>query len=276
MAAFKICRAALQSSFSQANIIEVGRTEQHDDLQLRPRRGIACVFIPLLHDGHIIALRISTEKLSHFIYSQRYSIGVNLDQLSTILNLTCNEDLVDITTCDEWFQFIFQIENSEGHKTCRNIEFIPPNPMHVLLDSMPHHHVLKAGDHSWSCSVDLDPLLDILDAAGDDDFVGFFALDDNDDMPLRFKLTLEKPGAEKKVLQIERNEYVIEFEDVEKEDDSPYVVLFRLKHLRSLNDSIERSNNVCIYPTYLGGPPACLSCTFDSIGEISYFFPPSS
>ncbi|KAH7577927.1 hypothetical protein JRO89_XS01G0317200 [Xanthoceras sorbifolium] len=202
---------------------------------------------------------------------------------------------------------------------------------------------LVDSDHSWSCSVDLDPLLDILDAAGDDDFVGFFALDDNDDMPLRFKLTLEKPaglrremeiqglnadlwlldfdikpreyivkiaittsiflstlqffysldietvcifitdskvtftaGAEKKVLQIERNEYVIEFEDVEKEDDSPYVVLFRLKHLRSLNDSIERSNNVCIYPTYLGGPPACLSCTFDSIGEISYFFPPSS
>ncbi|KAL5859704.1 hypothetical protein ACOSQ4_001000 [Xanthoceras sorbifolium] len=82
--------------------------------------------------------------------------------------------------------------------------------------------------------------------------------------------------SEKKVLQIERNEYVIEFEDVEKEDDSPYVVLFILKHLRSLNDSIERSNNVCIYPTYLGGPPACLSCTFDSIGEISYFFPPSS
>ncbi|KAL5796184.1 hypothetical protein ACOSQ2_001004 [Xanthoceras sorbifolium] len=197
--------------------------------------------------------------------------------------------------------------------------------MHILLDSMPHHHVVKAvlaapifivmfvtprfriddkslaspwdaesiiallrihresfslflvdNDHSWSCSVDLDPLLDILESAGDDDFVGFFALDDNDDMPLRFKLTLEKPGVEKKVLEKERNEYIIEFGDVEKEDDSPYVVLLRLEELRSLNDWIGRSNSVWIYPTYLGGPPACLSCTLDPIGEISYFFPSSS
>ncbi|KAL5863502.1 hypothetical protein ACOSQ3_001016 [Xanthoceras sorbifolium] len=202
---------------------------------------------------------------------------------------------------------------------------------------------LVDNDHSWSCSVDLDPLLDILESAGDDDFVGFFALDDNDDMPLRFKLTLEKPdgqrrdmeiqgldpdprlldfdikpreyivkiaittsiflttlqffysldietvcifitdskvtfiaGVEKKVLEKERNEYIIEFGDVEKEDDSPYVVLLRLEELRSLNDWIGRSNSVWIYPTYLGGPPACLSCTLDPIGEISYFFPSSS
>ncbi|KAL5794884.1 hypothetical protein ACOSP7_003478 [Xanthoceras sorbifolium] len=41
----------------------------------------------------------------------------------------------------------------------------------------------------------------------------------------------------------------------------------------SLLDLIWRSNSVWIYPPYVGGSPAGLSYSIDSIGEISYFFP---
>ncbi|KAL5822055.1 hypothetical protein ACOSQ3_023937 [Xanthoceras sorbifolium] len=107
MTAFKISRAALH--LLKQIVSKLAALGDTATFNFCPE-GVSLVSSS--HDGHIIALRINTENLNHFICSQRYSIGVNLDQLSTILNLVGNEDSVDITTCDEWFQFIFQIENS--------------------------------------------------------------------------------------------------------------------------------------------------------------------
>ncbi|KAH7577926.1 hypothetical protein JRO89_XS01G0317100 [Xanthoceras sorbifolium] len=132
-------------------------------------------------------------------------------------------------------------------------------------------------DYSWSCDVNLNRLRVFLNLAGDKDSVGIYAAHFTTP-PFWVKLTFKKPvrihitnskvtftvGIKKTVLSREENEYTIE--RVVPEDDSPSVVVFSLKHLRSLKDLIRRSNSVWIYPPYVGSSPAGLSFSIDPIG----------
>ncbi|KAL5819973.1 hypothetical protein ACOSQ4_023815 [Xanthoceras sorbifolium] len=216
MTAFKISRAALH--LLKQIVSKLAALGDTATFNFCPE---GVLLVSSSHDGHIIALRINIENLNHFICSQRYSIGVNLDQLSTILNLVGNEDSVDITTCDEWFQFIFQIENSEGQKTCRNIEFIPPNPMHVLLDSMPHHHVVKA--------VITAPVFTLF-------FFGHPPVRIND----KIAVTLTKRSIHFTSTRINLCFYKfthVDFEGFTEDDDGPYQVEYNFHHMRSLEET---------------------------------------
>ncbi|KAL5797667.1 hypothetical protein ACOSQ2_002487 [Xanthoceras sorbifolium] len=141
MADFKISRAALlnQTVLELRKLAGPGHTTTFNFCP----EGVS--LLASSPDGNLIgALRINRE--SYFICNQRFSLGVNLNQLCNILNLADDEDFVRVTTCEASCQFVFDIRsNVDGHKICRHIEFIKPNPMHVILDLMPQQYVVKTG-----------------------------------------------------------------------------------------------------------------------------------
>ncbi|KAL5798848.1 hypothetical protein ACOSQ2_003668 [Xanthoceras sorbifolium] len=233
--------------------------------------------------------------------SRQYDNSLFLSLPSPCFSLSLKHAVVDVTFPGAAFlkQTLSWLINVAGQSDTATVNFhrdgisllaSPPDRSVITLvrinsESFSFFHV--DNDPSWSCDVNLNRLRIFLNLAGDKDSVGIYALHFTT-QPFWVKLTFKKPdskvtftaGVKKTVISRElliftslkrENEYIIE--RVVREDDSPSVVVFSLKHFRSMKDLIRRSNSVWIYLPYVGDSPAGLSFSVDPIGEISYFFP---
>ncbi|KAL5863492.1 hypothetical protein ACOSQ3_001006 [Xanthoceras sorbifolium] len=226
------------------------------------RDGISLLASP--PDRSVITLvRIKSEsfRLFHVDNDYSWSCDVNLNRLRVFLNLAGDKDSVGIyaahfTTPPFWVKLTFKKPAPDEDRVV-NIQVSAAGAKLLDFDGKPSEYFVKI---AISTTIFISTLQ---------------SFDSLEIGTVRIHITNSKVtftvGIKKTVLSREENEYTIE--RVVPEDDSPSVVVFSLKHLRSLKDLIRRSNSVWIYPPYVGSSPAGLSFSIDPIGEISYFFP---
>ncbi|KAL5859706.1 hypothetical protein ACOSQ4_001002 [Xanthoceras sorbifolium] len=236
------------------------------------RDGISLLASP--PDRSVITLvRIKSEsfRLFHVDNDYSWSCDVNLNRLRVFLNLAGDRDSVGIyavhfTTPPFWVKLTFKKPDLEpcifgfarrDEDRVVNIQVSAAGAKLLDFDGKPSEYFVKI---AISTTIFISTLQ---------------SFDSLEIGTVRIHITNSKVTftvrIKKTVLSREENEYTIE--RVVPEDDSPSVVVFSLKHLRSLKDLIRRSNSVWIYPPYVGSSPAGLSFSIDPIGEISYFFP---
>ncbi|KAH7576293.1 hypothetical protein JRO89_XS01G0028700 [Xanthoceras sorbifolium] len=210
-------------------------------------------------DQVIGALRFNLGSLSRFICNHPHSLGVNLDQLLTVLDLANDEDSVHVGASEELCQFIFRIRNLDGQEICRNVDFIPPNPMHVVLEQIPHQYAVKTAIDTPILIVTLSEFLD-------------YDVQDKIAIIVRNSEVEITIGAATEIFFKELNECFIQGFTGDDDDDDSYLAEFNFERLISLDESIHMTNYVWIYPPYCDGSPHVLQCPIDHLGTVTYYF----
>ncbi|KAH7577921.1 hypothetical protein JRO89_XS01G0316400 [Xanthoceras sorbifolium] len=209
-------------------------------------------------DQVIGALRFYLGSLSRFICNHPHSLGVNLDQLLTVLDLADDEDSVHIGASEELCQFIFRIRNLEGREICRSVDFIPPNPMHVVMEQIRHLYAVKTAINTGIFIATLHRFF-------------HYGVQDKVAIIVRNSEVELTTGAATEHLFKELNQCLIK--GFKRDDDGSYFAEFNFECLISLiNESIYMASYVWIYPPYCDGSPHVLQCPIYHIGTITYYF----
>ncbi|KAI9182341.1 hypothetical protein LWI28_024358 [Acer negundo] len=214
-------------------------------------------------DGRVLgALRIDVGSMDLFICNRPCSLAVDIDHLSTFLNLADDEHSLHIVTSDSKNRYLLNIEDSEGkiiqeRSMALNYEV---NEMHKDFDQMPHEYTVRAAIPSQIFT----SILEL--------FANFEV--DTISVIVTNKKVKFTNGHHKFVLYKER--YGSIFEGVKEDDNGRYVAKFGWRELRYVDDSIRMTSNVWIYPSNGSGSPPVLMCPIDPnpnpIGNIIYYF----